>query len=456
MKNSHPNLVFVFADQMRAFACGYRRQDPVLTPHLDRFACQGTTLTHAYSNYPVCSPFRAMLMTGMYPCNNGVIHNCNSRSGIELRLNDICLTDVLSGQGYSVGYLGKWHLESPHEPFVVQPYEGVVWNEYTPPHRRHGIGYWHAYNADDRHLTPEYWIGDAPRGQRKRFEQWSPEHEADVAIEFIRNTEGGYRKSNVPFALFISNNPPHTPFNKVPRRYTEPYADATIQELLNRPNVDHNSPDPASQKARQSVRDYYAMVSGVDEQFGRILDEIDRAGIADNTLVVFTSDHGEMLGSHRLMHKDVWYDEATRIPFIVRWPGVVKAGYSVNTFLSAPDIMPTLLGLLGLKKHIPHSVQGCELSGILRSESIENKPCEAIYFRSRPGKPELRGLRTHEYLYVTGCDTKPVLYDMLQDPYQQRNIAFERSQLAMDMHQRLLTLLHHINDTSQTSLMQSQ
>ena len=429
-----PNLLFVFADQMRAFSCGYRDDaDPVITPTLDRFASEGVTLTHAVSNYPVCSPFRAMLMSSRYPLSNGVPGNCNSMPGREnwrLREDLTCFTDVLNTSGYSVGYIGKWHLEAPHEPYVMPPGgNGVVWNEYTPPNRRHGIHYWHGYNTYDNHYAPEYWIGEAPRDNRTVFHQWSPQHEADVAIDFLRDTTGQYRDASKPFALFVSNNPPHTPFHLVPERYVERYEDAGPADLLTRGNVDLNSDDDRAVRARDSVKQHFAMVTGVDEQFGRILAALDETGQRENTVVVFCSDHGEMMGSHNMMHKGVWFDESLRIPFIVRHPGRVPAGVQDDLLLGAPDIAPTLLRLLGVNR-LPKSWQGRDYSGALRGESIE-RPASAFYFN---GERHARGLRTPRYTFVRSLgragrnethdgEQAVELYDNLGDPYQLHNIA---------------------------------
>ena len=121
-KGRRPNLLFVFADEFRGQAMGFLGEEPVVTPNFDRFAGEGVAFTSAASNYPVCSPYRAMLMTGMYPQSNGVIGNCYNKKGVdyeyELRASDRCWSDVLAGEGYSLGYIGKWHLDWPRPPFV--------------------------------------------------------------------------------------------------------------------------------------------------------------------------------------------------------------------------------------------------------------------------------------------------------------------------------------------------
>ena len=145
---NHPNLLFVFPDQMRGQAMGFLNEEPVQTPKLDQFAAQGLVLNNASATYPVCSPFRAMLMTGKYPHANKVIGNCTSKTAplsVQLQENDQCWSDILNDMEYSLGYIGKWHLDSPHEPYInCRNNEGEIkWNEWCPPNRRHGFDFWY-------------------------------------------------------------------------------------------------------------------------------------------------------------------------------------------------------------------------------------------------------------------------------------------------------------------------
>ena len=217
-----PNLLLVFPDQMRGSAMGFLGEEPVRTPRLDRFASQSIVFTNAASNYPICSPFRAMLMTGQYPFRNGVTSNClaiDGDPGVELSKDARTWSDVLSGVGYSLGYIGKWHLEAPHRPYI-ESYNNrpnSAWNEWTPPDRRHGFQFWYGYNTYDRHLRPMYWSTEADRLGFHHVDQWGPEHEADKAVAYIRNKGGSLRKPDTPFALVVSMNPPHTPVRPGPR-----------------------------------------------------------------------------------------------------------------------------------------------------------------------------------------------------------------------------------------------
>jgi arylsulfatase A-like enzyme len=426
-----PNLLFVFPDQMRRHAMGFTGEDPVVTPHLDRFATQSLYLPHTTATFPVCTPWRGMMMTGRYPAATGLVNNCNStRPGVYLRRSERCVTDVLHDSGYHVGYIGKWHLTRPVAPYLPQGNRenDIAWDEFTPPADRHHIDYWHAYNAYDEHLRPRYWDTDSGRDGYRHYDEWSPIHETDRAIAYLENTDAKFRDPRKPFALWVSMNPPHPPYNQVPDRHREPYRDKPLSALLRRPNV---RLEGAGKPAAAAVADYFAAVTGVDEQFGRILATLDRLRLAENTIVVFTSDHGDMMGGHALMGKPHPYEEAFNTPFLLRWPGRVKAAASDDLLLSTPDLMPTLLGLLGLRAQIPRQVQGADYSALLLGHGGTPRPAFAPYMDSTAGGH--RGVRTHTHTLCLGLgrngEPPARLYDNRADPFQLRDIAPENPAL---------------------------
>jgi len=441
-----PNLLFVFPDQMRGQALGFMNEDPVITPNLDKFAAESLVLTEAVSNYPVCSPFRAMLMTGRLPHANKVLSNCNSNSapfGCELQESDRCWSDCLKGRGYSLGYIGKWHLDAPYKPYVKceNNRPNFAWNEWCPPNRRHGFDFWYSYGTYDYHLTPMYWPTDSTRDKPKKVKQWGPEHEADLAIEYIRNEGGEYRKPDKPFALVISMNPPHTPYHLVPKEYVDMYEGKTYKDLINRPNVNKEGDTPGGKLARNHIKNYFAMVTGVDDQFGRILKALEEQALEKDTIVVFTSDHGNCLGSHEHPTKNVHYEESMRVPFLIRWPGKIKPRRD-DLLISTPDIYPTLLDLMGYATDTPKQVDGLSHASVFLTGKGK-RPTSQLYIWIPVGKPAWgrRGIRTHRYTLMTGkTETKPTqytLHDNVNDPYQLKNIAAEKPDVVMELTKEL-------------------
>jgi uncharacterized sulfatase len=445
---SAPNLLLVFPDQLRRQALGFMGQEPVLTPNLDAFARESVVFTQAVSNAPLCSPFRGMLMTGNYPCRNGVLTNCNSDSapyGNELRRTDRCWSDVLKGQGYSLGYIGKWHLDAPHRPYVPTSNNegGVAWNEWCPPERRHGFDFWYAYGTYDQHLHPKYWADDTPRDRPITVDEWGPIHETKLAIRYLSNEGGRFRRADRPFALVISMNPPHMPYDQVPARYLDLYAGRPLAELCVRKNIPPAT-DKWGQYYRNNIRGYYAMISGIDEQFGLLMKALRRLDLERDTIVVFASDHGNCLGIHGEISKNNAYEESLGIPLLIRWPGRLTARRE-DLLISVPDWYPTLLGLMGFAGACP-PVQGANHAGLLLTGRGE-RPKGQLYLCIPPGQAAWgeRGVHTERYTLAIrkapGERPRQVLFDNQDDPWQLQDIAADSPALAKELGADLLTPL---------------
>jgi len=450
----HPNILFLFTDQHRKSALGfwsrpeYRdgllgESDPVHTPNLDRLAEESIVVSNAYSSYPVCSPFRAMLFSGRYPENNGVWQNCAPGRRDELRSDISTFTDILSDSGYSVGYVGKWHLERPEADFDRDgnyigddpSYEGeryfpdgshddntVCWDTLIPRGRQRKMDYLYAYNTWDifraeadmpLQKRPHYWDKNqnrvtAPEGV------WSPDFETDLAIDFLKN-EKGERNAEAPFALFVSYNPPHSPYTSRAdtdiEAYDQHYSREQIPQatdLLKRKNVTLEN-----EKFLEQARVYFSHVTGIDRCIGRILDALTPEQ-AENTVVIFTADHGEMLGSHGLMAKNVPYEEATAIPFLIRYPGKL-AHRCEPLFLSGADILPTVLSLAEIE--IPDEIEGKDYALILQT-GVGERPGTALFTQVKR-----KGVRSEKYLLTITYESDTqyqdaMVFDLENDPYQ--------------------------------------
>ncbi|MCI6887383.1 MAG: sulfatase [Lachnospiraceae bacterium] len=429
------NLVYIFADQWRYHALGASGHDPVQTPCMDHFVQEGLNLTNAYSTFPLCTPHRGSLMTGKYPLSIGLWTNC--KIGLEevimLKPQEICIGNVLKDHGYHTGYIGKWHLDASEQNFEKHPRSGAKdWDAYTPPgERRQGFDYWLSYGACDEHLDPHYWA-DSPEPIRPG--KWSAEYETDQAISFIKTNKG---KEN-PFALFLSYNPPHLPYELVPDRYYEKFRELEISWRDNVP------PEKRTPEMETIARQYFAAVYGIDEQFGRVMEVLKEEHLEEDTLVVLSADHGEMLGSHGLMSKNVWYEESVHIPLVMRQKGRIEPGMCPVLFAS-PDHMPTLLQLLDLP--VPDTCEGYgHAASILKGNDPEAP--EQMFICSYPGGAEMvgafakrglthkaygwRGILTPRYTYVASNGYAPddaqveLLYDRNTDPFQMKPRVIEK------------------------------
>lgn len=462
-KSSRPlNLLMVFPDELRAQSLGFMQgelpTDPVMTPNLDAFAQDAYVMTQMVSNYPLCTPFRGMLMTGQYPLSSNITGNCHSdgaKVGIELSPYAVCWSDILKAKGYSLGYIGKWHLDAPHEPYVPSrnnpdPY-GVYWNEWTPPTHRHGFDFWYSYGAYNTHMRPMYWANETPRMEPFHVDEWSPDHEADLTIRYLKNEGGQFRDPAKPFALVVSMNPPHTPYNQIPERLQGLYGEQTSRDLLQRPNVDWEK-EYSPGLGPQYFREYLTMVTGVDEQFGRILTALDEQGLAENTLVVFFSDHGCCIGAHGQPTKNNPYEESMRVPMVFRLPGTIAPGRD-NALMSAPDIYPTILDLLGYGDAVPGQVEGVSLAErILTGEG--QAPTSQLYLKVPYGQLSFgqRGVRNHTHTLVIdrqdGEKLKYTLFDNVADPYQLNNIAAQFPEVVQQLiEQELIPWLDKTRDS---------
>ena len=450
-----PNIIFVFCDQLRQAAVGCYRQDPVLTPNLDRFAADAKVLTHCVSTQPVCTPYRGMLFTGQYSMRNGLYSNCNSTRSAHLNDSFCCFSDVFSRNGYACGYIGKLHLHKPqpeHYHFGEGPRsDGSVWDAFTPPGpARHGFDFWYSYGCDDNHMNPHYWTGNTGPEVRIDPHEWSVKHETDIAIDYLRNPGGCHRDPHKPFLLVMSHNPPHPPFAQVPPEYVKPFIDQPVTQLLNRPSARYDSPETAQRNAAR----YFGAVHGIDQQFQRLLDTLDALNLADDTIVIFTSDHGEMLYSHGCMQKNIWYDESLLVPWLIRWPHRIRPGVD-DMLLGTVDIYPTLLGLAGLTDAAPDDLDGNDRSGLFLGHDGP-RPTSALYlwpgwthYGTRPFR-SARGLRTHRHMFVVGKtqtgEEDCILHDCMTDPYQQRNVAAAEPALVASLRDELTDWLQRSDD----------
>jgi len=398
-----PNILYIFADQMRATAMGCMPEplrEPVHTPNLDRLAGEGTLFTNAYANSPVCTPSRATLLTGKHALSCRCIVN-------DLRLpeDERSIADALNDEGYRCGYVGKWHLD------------GISRHMFTPPgRRRHGFdAYWAAYNCNHNYFDPKWYEDDNPTLQRKAG--YDADIQTDQAIGFLE------RFRDEPFCLFLSWGPPHDPYRTVPQEFLDMYP---TEEVTLRPNMEGANPE--------ALAGYYAHVTALDRNVGRLMDALERLGLAENTIVVFSSDHGDMLWAHGRRNKQQPHDESIHIPLIARWPGHLPAGETNDLLIGVVDHAPTLLGLAGVP--VPAEMNGRDLSGFVADGAADDSTAdgdrpssvyigEYISFDQAQAWQPWRGVRTERYTYARWLQGGGVLFDNAADPYQMHNLFHE-------------------------------
>ncbi len=446
---AQPNLVYIFADQLRYQSLGYAGDERALTPNIDRLAAQSLNFVNCVSGSPMCAPYRASLFTGKYSSSTGMVIN-------ELRINphQRCFGHVLHDAGYDTYYIGKWHLWANQLGNHDDPQ-----NSFTPrgPYRLGFDGYWASYGFHHTYWD-QYYHEDSP--QRITIEGYEPDGQTDLAIAKLEQAAQG----DAPFALFLSLGTPHDPWtpDNAPAEYLAQFADVEFELPPNyKPHDDPHADawarlSPAERgELTEWMRVYYAMTTNLDWNIGRLVAALERLNLMRDTIFVFTSDHGEMFGAQGRRAKNIFYDEAVRVPCLIRWDGVTEPGAVSDAVLNTPDIMPTLLAALELP--IPQSAEGFNFSPLLRGVAIDEP--EAAFMQGMGATAifedghEWRALRSKQFTYAAYlADGAELLFDNLNDPWQMRNLAAEAAHA--DVLERMRALLRRrmseLNDTFET------
>ena len=392
-----PNIVIVIADQWRPQAFGFTGDPNVKTPNFDRLAGQSAHFINAVSGMPVCSPTRASLLTGQRPLTHGIFLN-----DVPLNPDAITLPKVLKAAGYDTAAIGKWHVD------------GHGRTSFIPRERRQGFDYWKVLECTHSY-TDSIYYGDSP--EKARWSGYDAFDQTRDACDYMRSRG----KDAKPFLLWLAWGPPHDPYFTAPEKYRGLHDPA---KLVLRPNI----PAETKPMARKNLAGYYAHCSALDDAMGQLLATLDETQQTQNTIFVFTADHGDMLGSQGLWKKQKPYDESARVPMLIRWPaGLGEKGRKLDAPINTEDVMPTLLGLA--KVAVPSTVEGLDFSGYLRGGANPGDgaaviTCVAPFgeFERRNGGREYRGIRTVRHTYVRDMSGPWLLFDNETDPYQQHNL----------------------------------
>lgn len=438
-----PNVLYVFDDEHRFQSMpGEPYADTINAPNIDAFRKANFSMERCISNYPLCSPYRGIFMTGLWPYQNGI-----TRNWIELGTNFESIGHVFDKAGYRTAYVGKWHLSGPgHDRAFIPP----------GPHRQ-GFQDWHVWGAVDKHMSYSFTF-NPDTGEKIQPTGYQATLMTDQAVKIIHEDH-----VDKPWMMVVSWHPPHFPVDDAPEEDEAYFAN---KKIALRPNVktgvsDHG-PVASTEAITKFHQGYYAHIRAIDREFGRLLKALDDTGQADHTIVIFTSDHGEMAGSHGRMYKQVPFEESSRVPFYIRYPGVTPKSSASDTLFASIDIYPTLCGLAGIP--LPPHVKGRDFSATLRGKStpesevvflinqglIEReeapgsaKPVPVRGEEGDPngggyGPPDFRGLRSKTHTYAVARDGKWLLYDNVKDPYQQHNLVEDPSQKPLIDHYNTL------------------
>jgi arylsulfatase A-like enzyme len=425
-----PNLVFVFSDQQSWDMLGCYGNPDVRTPNLDQLATEGVRFNHCIANSPVCTPYRSILMSGQHPLGTGGFQN-------DLRIlpgQGNYLGERLRDAGYHMGYYGKWHL------YGGERNRGIP----AGPYR---YGFDHEFLVNNCTLVFDaerayYW--DQSGEHKQLYGDWEPYSQTRQAMEFID------RHGDQPFALFLSWHPPHN-WGRAHEGYAAP------QDLL-------DLYDPAQLQLRPTVEDtpairrvyqgHLAMITSIDRAFGWLMEKLDERGLTGDTIVIFTSDHGDMLHSYGwAQNKGRAEHLSCRVPLLVRWPERLKPGTSellIGTF----DLMPTLLGLLDLP--VPETCQGRDASAAILEGRDDGVAAQPLFFLPL----NWRGVYTRRYTYSVAVqdpaepnvrgnsDTFNAIYDRQTDPWETRNLFHDPAycELRQQLHAQTLDFMQRFGD----------
>jgi arylsulfatase A-like enzyme len=420
------NLVIVMTDEhnFRTLGC-YRDQlseeqgfvwgrgVKVDTPHIDSLAKEGALLTSFYVSSPVCSPSRAALLTGLMPHLTGVPTN-----NVPMHDHMVTFAEVLGRNGYSTSYIGKWHLDGTAKP-GWEPERKFGWQDNRYMFNR---GHYKKMKetADGARVDapigkdgiPGYQVGDADE------KSYTTDFLMDRTLDFIRKN-----KDN-PFCVMLSLPDPHGP-NAVRDPYWKKYKDLNFAEPRTMFKTDDQNPGWSAvegnnyikgQKLNQShMAAIFGMVECIDDNVGRLISELRNLEIEDDTIVVFTSDHGDLMGEHRRHNKGVPFEASAKVAFLIKKPGQIKAGKKIHTVMTSVDFAPTVLSLMGIKDKLPKT-HGRDISRRFQNNRLDIRSEQVSYIRATTYHPNWVAAVSDRYKLVISDKDKPWLYDLEQDP----------------------------------------
>lgn len=418
-----PNILIIHTDQQSSWTLGCYGGTLIETPYIDSLAEQGMKLNHFYTNCAVCTPSRGCFATGRYPTFHGAYKNI-----LALNSDEITFAEILSKQGYLTGYSGKWHLNGTDFPGWMTPQNSRGFQDCRYMFNR---GH-HKQIIEQPNSVPQVSMNIGNE------ETYMTDFLAAKTVDFLSQS------MDQPFCYMVSIPDPHTPFSvrapydtmydpadmPVPSTFTEEtLPDWALWEEDGRRYTKKGFPidDPArEERLRREMAQYCGMVKCIDDNVGKILTAVEEQGLSENTIVVFTTDHGEYLGEHGLTGKNKLYETAYRIPMLIRWPEHIQPGSQLDSFVTTVDFQTTLLGLLGIGAC--GREQGRDASSLLLGKDLD-EPWQNQAF-IHPNIDLHTGVFTEKYeLAYVGTSRNGdqefkdhILFDRVKDPQQINNV----------------------------------
>jgi len=420
-----PNLLFIWTDEQRADTLAVYGNTKIRVPNLNQLASESIVFKSAYCTQPRCTPARSSVMTGLWPHTTGLLAN-----NIPLPKDIPCLPELLADPDYRTGYMGKWHLGD--EVFAQHGFQEWVsiedkYAKYFRPDRdkkarsdycKYLIGL--GYKPDNKGKFDRNFAANLP------IEHSKPKFLEGKACEFLR------RHRDEPFILYVNTLEPHSPFHgPLDKEY-----DPALIELPASFDVPLGDNDPASYHKRREndlvkwgkdakthqerTAHYWGLVTEVDRSFGGILKTLDELGLRDNTIVVHTSDHGDMMGAHHMVAKSIMYEEAVRIPWLMRVPWLAKSQQVIPGPVSHIDMMPTLLELLGSKagKALP----GQSLVPLIQGGTVAQ---DHVFCEWNSGVKNRTVIAPDGWKLSLFTGDKNQLFDLNNDPGEVKNLYYD-------------------------------
>lgn len=404
------NVLFILTDDQGVWAAGCYGNEEIRTPNLDRLADQGTLFENFFVATPVCSPSRATFLTGRIPSQHGVhdwIREGNVGPDAARYIEDeVTYTDVLAAHGWACGISGKWHLGASQIP-------------------QHGFQHWYVHQKGG---GPYYNAPMVRDGELINEPGYVTDRITDDALAFL----DAHADDEAPFYLSVHYTAPHSPWDCHPQEIVDSYDDCAFDSCPQEPR--HPWATSLTDRClgdREMLKGYFAAVTAMDANVGRLLDRLETRGVRENTLVIFVSDNGFSCGHHGFWGKGNgteprnMYENSIKVPFIVSHPGRVPAGRVQEAMISAYDVMPTLLEYLALPVPRERDPVGKDFLPVLLGEKDEAREQVVIYDEYG----NTRMVRTEEYKYVRRYPHGPdELWDLVQDPDERHNLIDEPGQ----------------------------